>query len=85
LCIEDDVIVVSPKRALYVARILRNSVVRIHQLGQSQTERKGKMDRLYQYIPSEQYSRRFAEAGRLADEIQALDVQEQKDHATSAQ
>jgi hypothetical protein len=38
------------------------------------------MTRLYQLITSESYSRKFSEAGRLADEILELDVQEKKAH-----
>jgi hypothetical protein len=80
MCIESDVIVISPARVVYVTQLLRNAMVTMHVKGLSMTERASKMTRLYNLITSESYSRKFAEAGKLAGEILELDVQEKKAH-----
>jgi hypothetical protein len=80
LCIESDVIVVHPARVVHVAHILRQTMVAMHVQGLSIKERTGKMARLYSFITSESYSRKFSEAGKLTQEILELDVQEKKAH-----
>lgn len=77
LCIESDVIVVSPGRVVYVTELLRQAM---HIKGLSLRERSNKMNQLYALITSESYSKKFVEAGKLAQDILDLDVQEQKDH-----
>ncbi len=49
-------------------------------MGLSMKEKSSKMARLYELVRSESYSRRFSEAGRLAQDILELDVQEKKAH-----
>ncbi len=80
MCIESGVILVSPQRAVYVVQLLRNAMVTMHIKGLSIRERSTKMTRLYKLITSEPYSQRFAEAGKLAEEILELDVEEKKTH-----
>jgi hypothetical protein len=80
MCIESDVIVISPARVVYVMQLLRNAMVTMHIKGLSMKERSAKMAKLYKLITSEAYSRKFAEAGRLTEEILEVDVQEKKTH-----
>ena len=80
MCIESDVIVVSPARVVYVVQLLRNAMVTMHIKGLSMKERSSKMTRLYGLITSDSYLRKFAEASKLTEEILAVDVQEKKDH-----
>ena len=80
MCIESDVIVISPGRVVYVIQLLRNAMVTMHVKGLSMKERATKMSRLYGLITSESYSRKFAEAGRLAKELLEVDVQEKTAH-----
>lgn len=80
MCIESDVIVISPARVVYVTQLLRNAMVTMHVKGLSMKERSTKMVRLYKLITSESYSRKFAEASKLAEEILALDVDEKSTH-----
>jgi hypothetical protein len=80
MCIESDVIVISPARAVYVTQLLRNAMVTMHIKGLSMNQRSTKMAQLYKLITSESYSRRFAEAGRLTKEILEVDVREKKAH-----
>jgi hypothetical protein len=80
LCIESDVIVVSPARVVYITELLRQAMIAMHIKGLSLKERSNKMSQLYSLITSESYSKKFGEAGRLAEDILDLDVQEVKDH-----
>jgi hypothetical protein len=80
MCIESNVIVISPARVVHVTQLLRNALVTMHVKGLSMKERSTKMSRLYNLITSESYCQKFAEAGKLADEILDLDVQEKKAH-----
>jgi len=80
LCIESGVIVVSPALVVYVADLLRQSMITMHVKGLSVRERSNKMNQLYDLITSEPYIKKFIEAGRLTQDILDLDAQEQKDH-----
>jgi hypothetical protein len=80
LCIESDVIVVSPGRVVCITDLLRQAMIAMHIKGLSLKERSNKMNQLYTLITSETYAKKFAEAGKLAQDILDLDVQEQKDH-----
>jgi len=80
MCIESGVIVISPARVVHITQLLRDAMVTMHVKGLSLQERSSKMTRLYKLITSESYSRKFAEAGKLTEEILELDVQEKKAH-----
>ncbi len=80
MCIESDVIVVHPARVGHVVHILRQAMIAMYVQGLSIKDRAGKMARLYSFITSESYSRKFSEAGKLTQEILDLDVEEKKGH-----
>jgi len=80
LVIQEGVIVVSPARVVHVVELLRTFMVRIHTLGMSTQERVGKMDRLYKLLTSEEFARQLQEAGKLADDLMGIDVEEVKEH-----
>ena len=80
MCIESDVIVVNPARVVHIIQILREAMITMHVRGLSMKERAGKMNKLYKLVTSETYGKKFSEAGRLAQEILELDVQEKKAH-----
>jgi hypothetical protein len=80
VCIESNVIIVNPARVVHIARILREAMVTMHVRGLSMKERSGKMGKLYKLVTSDAYGKKFSEAGRLAQEILDLDVQEKKAH-----
>lgn len=82
LCIESDVIVVSPGRVVHIVHILRQAMISMHVKGLSMKERAGKMVKLYKLVTSDGYSKKFSEAGRLTQEILEIDVQEKKAHDT---
>lgn len=80
MCIESDVIIVNPARVVHIVHILREAMVTMHVRGLSMKERTGKMNKLYKLVTSEAYGKKFSEAGRLAQDILDLDVQEKKAH-----
>jgi hypothetical protein len=55
-------------------------MVMMHVRGLSLTQRADKMNRLYKLITSESHAGKLTEAGRLAQDILELDVQEKKAH-----
>ena len=80
LCIESDVIVISPARVVHMITLLRRAMIELHVRGLSVKERTGKMAALYKFITSEVYMQRFKEAGKLTNDILDLDVAEKKVH-----
>jgi hypothetical protein len=80
LCVISDVIVIAPARVIHMVQVLRKAMIAMRVMGLSMKERSSKMARLYELVRSESYSRRFSEAGRLAQDILELDVQEKKAH-----
>lgn len=81
MCIESNVIVVSPARVVYVIELLRKAMVAMYIQGLSMKSKADKMSRLYKLIISESYTQRFHEATKLTDEILELEVDEQKAHS----
>jgi len=77
---DSDVIIINPARVVHIAHILRQAMITMHVRGLSMKERAGKMNKLYGLITSESYGRKFSEAGKVAQEILDLDVQEKKAH-----
>jgi hypothetical protein len=80
LCIESDVIVVSPGLVVHMTGLLRQAMITMHIKGLSMRERSNKMSQLYNLITSESYRKKFMEAERLTQDVLDLDVQEKKDH-----
>ena len=80
LCVQSEVIVISRARVVDITHLLRQAMIAMHIKGLSLKERSNKMTQLYNLITSQPYSKKFAEAGKLAQDILDLDVQEKKDH-----
>lgn len=80
LCLDADIIIMSPARVAYVAQILRGAMVAMHVKGLSMKERSTKMTLLYNLITSESYVGKFAEATRLTKDMLDLEVQEKTAH-----
>jgi len=81
MCIESNVIVISPARVIYVIELLRKAMIAMHIQGLSMQSKADKMSRLYKLMTSDRYTQRFGEATKLTDEILELDVDEQKTHS----
>jgi hypothetical protein len=82
MCIQSDVIIISPARVVYVVELLRRALISMYVLGLSTKERSDKTDQLYKLITSDSYKGRFNEAVKVSEEILQLDVEEQKAHST---
>jgi hypothetical protein len=80
LCIESDIVVVNPARAVHIVYLLRQALLGMHLRGLSMKERAQKTDRLYKFITSRSYSQRFDQLTELTDNILELDVQEKRTH-----
>ncbi len=80
LFVKDGVIVISPARVVQMVLVLRNGMIRIHQLGLSTKERASKMSRLYQFITSGDFRQTMETAGKLTGDILELDVKEHAQH-----
>jgi hypothetical protein len=81
LCVESDVIVVSPAAVIHIVELLRKWIITLHLSGLSMKHKEDKKEHLYKLITSDSYSRRLTEATRLTEKILDLDVDEQKAHS----
>ncbi len=82
MCVESDVIVISPARITYVVQLLRKSIISMYVQGLSLKEKADKTSRLYKLVTSDSYMRRFNEAVKVGEDILELDVAEQNAHRT---
>ena len=80
LCIQSEIIVVSPARAVQIVEIIRKAMVQMHLLGLSSQQCQRKTGELYTFITSNAFIQRMEEAGRLATETLDIDVEEKKSH-----
>lgn len=80
LCIQDEVIVMSPARVVEMVRILRQGLVRLHQTSKSNEERGEKKAKLYDYINSEQFRQKFEQASTLTNDLLEIDAKEHDAH-----
>ena len=83
LCIDSEVIIVSPLRVTHIVGLLRRTLITIHVRGLSLDERASKMSKLYALITSAKYTQQFQEIGKLSTDIQTLDASEKKAHDTT--
>jgi hypothetical protein len=80
VCIHGDVIVATPAQVIHIARILRETLVRMQKMALSEKQRAQKTTELYQYINSQVYQAKAQEAANLAKSLGDIDVDEKKDH-----
>lgn len=80
LCIESDVIVINPARAIPIVHLLRRALISMHVRGLSLKARAEKTEQLYAFINSSVYQQRFAQIGGLTNDALELDVEEKKAH-----
>jgi hypothetical protein len=82
LCIEADLIVVNPARAIPIVHLLRRALISMHVRGLSLKARAEKTERLYAFINSSGYEQKFDQISRLTDQALELEVEEKKAHDT---
>jgi hypothetical protein len=80
LCLDADIMIMSPARVVNVVQILRGAIVAMHLKGLSMKERASKMISLYNLITSEAYVGKFSEATKLTKDMLDLEVQEKTTH-----
>jgi len=82
LCLESGVIVVNPRSAVYVATMLRESLIRLHVRGLGTQQRESKTAKLYEFITSNACAELLADIARNNDNLLEIEVGEQKSHET---
>jgi hypothetical protein len=80
LTIVDGVVVVNPRRVVVLARLLRESTVRIHKMHLSTTQSTAKRDELYKFITSHRCHQMLDREDELTGELLELEKTEQKQH-----
>jgi hypothetical protein len=80
LTIVDGVVVVNPRRAVIVAKLLRESTVRIHKMHLSTTQTDAKRDELYKFITSHRCQQMLDREDEMTGELLELEKTEQKQH-----
>jgi len=80
LCMQDGVIVTNPKRVVAIVEILRDAMLRLHELQLSREEREGKMATLYEFITSERFRQLFEYAEEVVNNLEKVDAEEKRAH-----
>ena len=77
LFVSNDVIVVHPGRAVYVAIILRRSLIQLSKSCSSEQDRAAKTQLLYNFIKSPQFNNRLAQTSNYAEELLKYEVEDE--------
>lgn len=80
LCIESDVIVVNPARAVPIVHLLRRALISMHVRGLSLKARAEKTEQLYAFMNSAIYHQRFEQIGVVTKDLLEVDVEEKEAH-----
>jgi Uncharacterized protein conserved in bacteria (DUF2130) len=78
--LQDGVIVAAPARVLAIAEILRDQLIRLHELRVSNEERGSKMAEIYAFITSEHCKQLIEQVEAQAGKMLELDAKEQEAH-----
>jgi hypothetical protein len=78
--LQDGVIVAAPARVLAVVEILRDQLIRMHELRVSNEERGSKSEELYAFITSEHCKQLIGQVETQAGKMLDLDAREQEAH-----
>jgi hypothetical protein len=78
--LQDGVIVAAPARVLAIVEILRDQLIRLHELRASNEQRGSKTEELYAFITSEHCRQLIAQVEAQAGKMLDLDTREQESH-----
>lgn len=78
--LQDGVIVASPARVLAIVEILRDQLIRLHELRVSNEQRDSKTEELYAFITSEHCKQLIGQVEAQAGKMLDLDAKEQEAH-----
>jgi hypothetical protein len=81
LFVDSGVIVVAPARVRAIVEVLRKALISMHVAKLSDAERADKLGKLFRFITSPAFKKKFAEAADLTSEALQIDVDEQRAHA----
>ena len=81
LFVDAGVIVVAPARVRAIVEVLRKVMIAMHVAKLSDAERADKLGRLFKFMTSPAFRKKFAEASDLTNEALQIDVDEQRAHA----
>ena len=80
LFVDSGVIVVAPARVRAMVEVLRRALIAMHIARLTDAERADKLGKLFKFITSPAFRKKFAEASELASEALEIDVQEKRAH-----
>jgi hypothetical protein len=80
LTIIEGVVVVNPRRVVVIARLLRDSTVRLHKLHLSAAQSLAKRDELYKFMTSHRCQQMLDREDQLTGALLELEKTEQKQH-----
>jgi hypothetical protein len=78
--LQDGVIVAAPARVLAIVELLRDQLIRLHELRASNEQRDSKTEELYAFITSEHCRQLIGQVEAQAGKMLDLDVKEQEAH-----
>jgi hypothetical protein len=78
--LQDGVIVAAPARVLAIVEILRDQLIRLHELRVSNEQRESKTEELYAFITSEHCKQLIGQVEAQAGRVLDLDTKEQEAH-----
>jgi hypothetical protein len=78
--LQDGVVVAAPARVLAIVEILRDQLIRLHELRVSNEQRDSKTEELYAFITSEHCKQLIAQVEGQAGKMLDLDAREQEAH-----
>lgn len=81
LFVDSGVIVVAPARVRAMVEVLRKALISMHVAKLSDAERVDKLGKLFKFITSPTFKKKFTEASDLTNEALQIDVDEQRAHA----
>ena len=80
LLVRDGVVIVNPARAVAVATLLREQLIRMHAQRLNEEQRDEKMALVYEYITSTQFAQLMQRIEDYAEDLLELEVKEKKAH-----
>lgn len=78
--IASGVVIANPARVVAIVSLIRDHLIRTHELRLSSKQRDGKKEALYDFMTSDRCAQIFAQCESLLGDVEDLDVSEQKAH-----
>jgi hypothetical protein len=82
LLVKDDIIVVHPARAIYVARLLRESIIELRRTALSFEEQETKIKEIYSYLSGQDFKLQMKDIFLGIDDLRKIQTEERSKHET---